>query len=329
MIVVTGAAGFIGSCIVSKLNELGLNDLILVDHFEDLKNPADTTNPKKENLRNKKYKEYYDKTIFLDVLKKRKLAKGIEAVLHMGACSSTTLEDAHYFKENNFEYSKTLAQWALKHNIHFIYASSAATYGDGSQGYKDDELTIRRLRPLNLYGQSKQDFDLWVLDNKHIQKVVGLKFFNVFGPNEYHKKEMRSVVAKAFEGVLKKGEIALFKSYKKEYAHGEQKRDFIYIKDAVDIVLFFLKNSHIHGIFNVGTGKARTWNGLANALFASLGKIPKIEYIDMPDNLKDKYQYFTEADMSQLCSVGYLKPFRSLEDAVWDYVPYLKSHSYL
>ena len=317
MIVVTGAAGFIGSCIVAGLNERGREDLILVDELDE---------SKKENLRRKKYLCYYDKKDFLDLILRDQIKERPEAIIHMGACSSTTLQDARYFKENNLEYTRSLAQWALKNKVRFIYASSAATYGDGSVGYKDDEATIRRCKPLNLYGQSKQDFDLWILEQGLQDKVAGLKFFNVFGPNEYHKGDMRSVVAKAYQRVVEEGKIALFKSYREGYKDGEQKRDFIYVKDAVDIVLFFLDHPHVNGIFNVGTGKASTWNELAGALFAAVGKKPNIQYIEMPAGLEKRYQYFTQADMAKLRKTGYVKPFTPLKEAVADYARYLKDH---
>ncbi len=317
MIVVTGAAGFIGSCVVAGLNERGREDLILVDELDDAK---------KKNLQSKKYRQYYDKKDFLDLILRDQIKERPEAIIHMGACSSTTLQDERYFKENNLEYTRSLAQWALKNKIRFIYASSAATYGDGSVGYKDDEATIRRCKPLNLYGQSKQDFDLWVIDQGLQDKVVGLKFFNVFGPNEYHKGDMRSVVAKAYQRVADEGKIALFKSYRKDYKDGEQKRDFIYVKDAVDIVLFFLDHPQTNGIFNAGTGKASTWNELAGALFAAVGKKPNVQYIEMPADLERRYQYFTQAEVAKLRKSGYAKPFTPLKEAVADYVRYLKDH---
>ena len=319
MIVVTGAAGFIGSCIVAGLNERGREDLILVDELDEAK---------KKNLQNKKYRQYYDKKDFLDLILRDQVKGRPEAIIHMGACSSTTLQDARYFKENNLEYTRSLAQWALKHNVRFIYASSAATYGDGSVGYKDDEATIRRCKPLNLYGQSKQDFDLWVVEQGLQDKVAGLKFFNVFGPNEYHKEDMRSVVAKAYPRVAEEGKIALFKSYRKDYKDGQQKRDFIYVKDAVDIVLFFLDHPKVNGIFNVGTGKASTWNELAGALFAAVGKKPSLQYVEMPAGLEKRYQYFTQADMTKLRKSGYTKHFTPLKEAVADYVRYLRDHRY-
>ena len=322
MIVVTGGAGFIGSCIMARLNDMGRQDIIVVDHCEK-------EDIKKENLKNKKYAKYYDKAEFLDLVKKDSLGTEITEVFHMGACSSTTLQDAQYFEKNNFEYSCHLAKWALKHSVRFIYASSAATYGDGRFGYKDDEATTRRLKPLNFYGESKQKFDQWVLDNGYVGKVAGLKFFNVFGPNEYHKGDMRSVVAKSYERAAQEGKMALFKSYKKEYADGEQKRDFIYVKDAVEVVMHFFQNPQINGIYNVGTGQARSWNDLAKALFAAVGKKLHIEYVEMPANLQEKYQYATQADMNKLRQSGYRRPFMSLEAAVQDYVQYLRNGKYL
>lgn len=320
MIIITGAAGFIGSCIVARLNEKGYEDLILVDHMPD--------DAKAGNLKGKKYRKYFDKTQFIGLIKKDAISDPIDVLIHMGACSSTTLQDEQYFIENNLEYTKSLALWAIAHKVRFIYASSAATYGDGSAGYSDDEKTVRRCKPLNLYGESKQNFDLWVLDNGHLDKMVGLKFFNVFGPNEYHKGDMRSVVAKAYQQVVEKGKMQLFKSYKREYADGEQKRDFVYVKDAVDIVMYFFDHPKINGLFNVGTGKARTWKDLAHALFGAVGKKPDISFIDMPEGLKERYQYFTEADMRKLRKSGYKKDMTTLEDAVRDYVQYLKAKTY-
>ena len=320
MIVVTGGAGFIGSCVVSKLNALGRDDLIVVDHWDDLK---------KNNLKGKKFLRYFDKKEFLDFLLSDQLDPTINCIIHMGACSSTTLNDERYFTENNFEYSCSVARWVFKHQARLIYASSAATYGDGSLGYKDDEEAIRVLKPLNFYGQSKQKFDEWVLDHLAFDKVVGLKFFNVFGPNEYHKGDMQSVVAKSYQRLMGEGKMSLFKSYHPKYSDGEQRRDFIYIKDAVDIVMYFFDHPEINGLFNVGTGSARSWNELAHALFDAVKKPPVMEYIEMPEMIKLKYQYFTQAEMDKLRRVGYSKPFTPLKEAVKDYVGYLKDHRYL
>lgn len=322
MIILTGGAGFIGSCILARLNEEGRKDIIVVDHIEG-------GDIKKDNLSNKHYADFIDKKDFLQLILKEKFDISVDNVIHMGACSSTTLNDAQYFRENNFEYSCSLARWSLHHRARFIYASSAATYGDGSLGYSDDDHTTRRLKPLNLYGESKHRFDLWVLGNGVSDKMAGLKFFNVFGPNEYHKGEMQSVIAKAYRRVADKGRMALFKSYHPDYKDGEQKRDFIYVKDAVDVVMFFWNHPDKNGIYNVGTGRARTWNDLAHALFSAVGKRPHIEYSEMQGQMRDKYQYFTQAEMGKLRSCGYSKEFMSLEDAVLDYVRYLKTGGHI
>ncbi len=319
MIVVTGAAGFIGSCLVAELNKRGRHDLILVDHL------VGDDDPKKLNLAGKRYLRYFDKAEYLKLLKRDSFDFDAETILHMGACSSTTLQDADYFEKNNYEYSCTVAQWALKNKAHLIYASSAATYGDGSLGYSDDESLVPRLKPLNLYGESKQKFDQWVLDHAYQDKMTGLKFFNVFGPNEYHKGDMKSVVAKAYQGVATEGRISLFKSYDPKYKDGEQMRDFIYVKDAVDVVLYLMDHPAINGIFNLGTGKARTWKDLACALFAAVGRPLNIEFMEMPEVLRGRYQYFTQAQMAKLRKAGYAKPFTSLEDAVKDYCGYLST----
>ncbi len=323
MIVITGAAGFIGSCLVAELNKRGRQDLIVVDHYDD------DNDPKKRNLAGKRYVRYYDKAEFLKLIRRDQFDFDVEAVLHMGACSSTTLQDAEYFKQNNLEYSCQVALWALKNNIRLIYASSAATYGDGEQGYDDKEASIPLLKPLNLYGESKQQFDCWVLEHGYQGKMVGLKFFNVFGPNEYHKEDMKSVVAKSYDRVVSEGKMVLFKSYHPMYADGQQKRDFIYVKDVVDVIFFFMDNQKVNGIFNLGTGQARTWNDLAGSLFSAVGKKVNIEYIDMPEILKPRYQYFTQARMDRLRQAGYLKSFTSLEDAVKDYCGYLDGKKYL
>jgi ADP-L-glycero-D-manno-heptose 6-epimerase len=323
MIVITGAAGFIGSCLVAKLNELGRSDLIVVDHYHN------DTDPKKKNLAGKKYVRYFDKAEYLKLLRRDAFDFDVSCIFHIGACSSTTLQDADYFEKNNYEYSCEVAKWALKYNVRLIYASSAATYGDGHCGYSDDEALIPKLQPLNLYGLSKQKFDLWVLNNHYQTKMVGLKFFNVFGPNEYHKEDMRSVVAKAYDGVISDGKMKLFKSCHKDYKDGEQKRDFIYVKDAVDVMIFLMNNRQVNGIFNVGTGQACTWNQLAQALFKATGQKPCVEYVEMPETLKPRYQNFTQADMHKLRAAGYTKPFTPLEVAVADYCHYLKNKTIL
>ncbi len=243
----------------------------------------------------------------------------------MGACSSTILTDEEYYMKNNYEYSKTLAEWALPKNVPFLYASSAATYGDGSQGYSDRDGDTPALKPLNMYGYSKHIFDMLVLDNGLADKVTGLKFFNVFGPNEYHKGEMMSIICKKFSQIKEEDRITLFKSYMEDYADGEQKRDFIYVKDAVEVMYHLFCHPDTTGIFNLGTGQANSWNSLAKAMFSAIGKPPVIEYIDMPEHLRDKYQYFTQADMSKLRGTGYEPSFRPLEESVKDYVSYLET----
>ena len=248
----------------------------------------------------------------------------------MGACSDTTETDAEYLEKNNYQFSTLLAKWATDANIRFIYASSAATYGDGSAGFSDDEEKIENLKPLNPYGQSKHLFDLWARRSGLLEKIVGLKYFNVFGPNEYHKGDMRSFVVRAFEQINATGKVRLFKSYKPEFKDGQQMRDFLYVKDAVDMTLFFYDNPEINGLFNIGAGKARTWNDLVKAVFAAMGKTPKIEYIEMPDSIRNQYQYFTQADITKLHQAGYNKKTTPIEDAIKDYVQnYLQKDGYL
>jgi ADP-L-glycero-D-manno-heptose 6-epimerase len=321
MIIVTGAAGFIGSVLAAKLNQRGKTKLILVDHLNH--------EHKKKNLESKKYAKYHDKKEFIELIKKDKFKDDVECLFHLGACSSTTLQDADYYEQNNFQYTRYLAEWALQKNVRFIYASSAATYGGGEEGYSDDESKLETLKPLNLYGLSKHKFDLWARDHKHLEKIAGLKYFNVFGPNEYHKGDMRSVVSKAYQRVAEEGKMSLFKSYDSGYKDGEQKRDFIYVKDAVDMTIFFYDHPNVNGLYNVGTGYARTWNDLAKALFMAVGKRPNINYIEMPEVLRNKYQYFTQADMSKIRSAGYSKSPTKLEDAIFDYVEYLKAGKHI
>jgi ADP-L-glycero-D-manno-heptose 6-epimerase len=311
-IIVTGGAGFIGSCFVRKLNQVGETALVIVD--------AAGADSDWGNLAGKQYVDYLDKSSFSKQVAAGKLTTPVKALFHIGACSSTTEQNAAYLTENNLEYSKTLANWALKHDVPFFYASSAATYGDGEKGYSDNEQDIPQLRPLNLYGRSKQDFDLWLLENKLTERVVGWKYFNVFGPNEYHKGDMRSMVLKGYEQIKQSGKLRLFKSYRPDYRDGEQKRDFVYIKDVVDLMWEFYRHSGVKGIYNIGPGQARTWNDLAGAIFAALKLPVNIEYIEMPAILRDKYQYFTEADLGKLKKTGLPVRITSLEAAVNDYV---------
>ncbi len=320
MIVVTGAAGFIGSCLLWELNKRDLKDIVVVDEAKFEKNCP--------NLSNKKFKQFIDKDSFLELAKNRSLAD-IEVIFHLGACSSTTLNDRDFFMKNNLEYSKVLAEFSIEKNVRFIYASSAATYGDGQAGFSDENKVTLKLKPLNFYGQSKHLFDLWILEKGWDKKVVGLKYFNVFGPNEYHKDDMMSLVAKSYETVARERKMRLFKSHRKDYKDGEQKRDFIYVFDALKATLFFWDNPQISGIFNVGTGKARSWNDLANALFRALNIKANIEYFDMPPNLVNKYQYFTQADTRKLKKSGFDCKFTSLEDAIKDYTKFLKNKTHL
>lgn len=311
-IIVTGGAGFIGSCFVTKLNQKGEKELLVVDQ--------ENADRDWGNLAGKSYLDYLEKGAFISQISAGKFPNDCQAVFHIGACSSTTEQNAAYLKENNLEYSKTLARWALQHNIPFFYASSAATYGDGSAGYSDEEGMIPKLKPLNLYGQSKQDFDLWLLENNLTGQVVGWKYFNVFGPNEYHKGEMRSMVLKGYEQIKTTGRLRLFKSHRPDYKDGEQKRDFVYIKDVTELMWQFYRQPRIKGIYNIGTGHARSWNDLARGIFAALNLPPQIDYIEMPKILRDKYQYFTEAELTKLKKSGLPLNFSSLEEAIADYV---------
>lgn len=321
MIIITGAAGFIGSALAWKLNQLGRNDLLLIDDlgFDD----------KWKNLTPLRFNDYMNKHDFI----KRIIAGenlDAEAIIHMGANSSTTEKDAEHLIKNNYEYTKLLAQYSVNNNTRFIYASSAATYGDGGLGFNDNEAKIEKLHPLNMYGYSKQLFDLWAKKNNLFNKIAGIKYFNVYGPNEYHKGDMRSVVNKAFYQIRESGKVNLFKSRHKDYKDGEQKRDFVYIKDAVDMTLFFLEHKDVSGLFNVGSGKARTWIDLVTAIFTAMNKTVNIKFIDLPTELSEKYQYFTEADLNKIRKAGYTSDLMTLEDGVTDYVKnYLLEGKYL
>jgi ADP-L-glycero-D-manno-heptose 6-epimerase len=311
MIVITGGAGFIGSAIAWRINNQGKDDIMIVDELGH--------DEKWKNLVALNYQDFINKDEFLNQIESG-VKLGIEAIIHMGANSSTTEKNADYLINNNYEYTKKLAKYCVKNNIRFIYASSAATYGDGLLGFSDDENICQSLKPLNMYGYSKKLFDVWAIKQGIIDKIVGLKYFNVFGPNEYHKGDMCSLVKKAFEQINSAGKVELFKSGNPNYKDGEQKRDFIYIKDVVDMTLFFLNKKNKNGIYNIGSGKARTWNDLVTAIFKALNKSIKIEYIDLPGYLVDKYQYFTEARIDKIKKAGYIHPIASLEDGVTDYV---------
>jgi ADP-L-glycero-D-manno-heptose 6-epimerase len=312
MIIVTGGAGFIGSAFVWKLNQEGIEDIVVVDRLGKT--------DKWKNLVNLHFVNYIHKDEFYDLIYNDTLSFEVEAIIHMGACSSTTERDADYLWQNNFAYTGQLAEWALERNIRFIYASSAATYGDGKQGFSDDHSKTRELKPINMYGYSKQVFDLRVLRHSWEDKIAGIKFFNVFGPNEYHKGDMTSVIFKAFNQIKETGKVRLFKSYLPQYPDGGQMRDFVYVKDCIDVLWWLFKNQDVNGIFNLGTGKARTWNDLISAVFAAMGTRQKIEYIEMPEPIRNQYQYFTQAEMDKLHSVGCPVSFSSMEDSVRDYV---------
>jgi len=310
-VLVTGGAGFIGSALVWALNRRGCEDIVVCDIL--------ATNEKWRNLTPLRFADYVEGGDLLPRLQSGALGK-FDLVLHMGACSATTERNATYLIRNNYEFTKDLAAWALAKKARFVYASSAATYGDGSAGMDDSEADIEALRPLNMYGYSKQLFDLYAKRGGFLNKIVGLKYFNVYGPNEDHKADMRSLVHKSFAQVKNEGVIRLFKSYRKDYKDGEQKRDFLYVKDAVAMTLHLAASKKAGGLFNIGSGAARTWIDLATSVFAALGKKPKIEFIEMPETIRDKYQYFTQADISKLRATGYREKITSLEKAVADYV---------
>lgn len=311
LIVVTGASGFIGSCVVKQLNELGMHNLILVDDFGKT--------DKWKNHLGKKYLDYISIDKLFQWLEGKE--RQIEAFIHLGACSDTLEKDGSYMMENNYRYSVQLAEYALTHGHRFIYASSAATYGDGTLGFSDDHALLEELRPLNVYGFSKHSFDLWIKNQGVLDQVVGLKFFNVFGPNENEKGPMASMVYKMLPVALNEGVIWLFKSLDpSRFGDGEQSRDFIYVKDAARIVCEFLEGS-TSGIFNIGRGQATTWNQLARAIFKAINRHPRIEYIHMPADLAKQYQNFTCADMSKYVKVFGKTPCQySLEDGVADYI---------
>jgi ADP-L-glycero-D-manno-heptose 6-epimerase len=311
-VLVTGGAGFIGSALIWELNKRGCERIIVCDKLD--------TTLKWRHLRPLAFEDYVEAADLPAGLRTGTLGK-FNLVLHMGAVSSTTERDAELLLRNNYEFTRNLAQWALTSRVRFVYASSAATYGDGAAGMRDDDdvKNLQRLRPLNMYGYSKQMFDLYAARAGWLERIVGVKYFNVFGPNEDHKGEMRSVVHKAFEQIRSSGRVRLFKSHRLEWADGEQQRDFLYIKDAVAMTLH-LATTRVHGIYNVGSGAATTWNQLVAPVFAALGRERKIDYIEMPEEIREKYQYFTQADITKLRAAGYKHPVTGLADAVTDYV---------
>ncbi len=318
-VLVTGGAGFIGSALVWALNQRGNHDVIIADRLG--------SDAKWRNLVPLRFHDYLDGLDLVEILRRRPQALGrIDLVLHLGACSATTETDCDYLMRNNVGYSRDLAAWALRHGARFVYASSAATYGDGVHGMDDGDPAIERLRPLNMYGYSKQLFDLMARDRGWFDHIVGLKYFNVFGPNEDHKDDMRSVVHKAFHQIREQGEVTLFRSHRPDFKDGEQQRDFLYVKDAVDMTLHLADHTRANGLFNLGAGVARTWLDLARAIFDALGLEPNIRFIDMPAALRDKYQYHTCAELNRLRGTGYPHEITSLEAAVRDYVTGYLAH---
>ncbi|MDL2290821.1 ADP-glyceromanno-heptose 6-epimerase [Desulfovibrio sp. OttesenSCG-928-F20] len=318
MYIVTGGAGFIGSAMLWKLNSMGIDNILVVDNL--------STSEKWKNLVNRRFAEYMHRDAFIDMLGRDKLEAAlggpVAAIIHMGACSSTTERDADFLMRNNLAYSKALCLYALKKKARFINASSASTYGDGSLGFDDKPALLPKLKPLNMYGFSKHLFDLWALKNGLLDEIVSLKFFNVYGPNEAHKGDMKSVINKAFHQIGHEKTMRLFKSTVPDYPDGGQMRDFVYVKDCVDIMWWLLEHENVNGVFNVGTGLARSWNDLARAVFAAMGLVEHIEYIDMPVELAGKYQNFTQAQIESLRAAGYDAPMHSLEQGVEDYVKY-------
>ena len=320
MIIVTGAAGFIGSCLVGRLNEAGFTDLLVVDDF--------SFPEKNKNLIGKQFSHQIERTLLFDWLAENKPT--IEFVYHIGARTDTTEFNKEIFNELNEDYSKKIWDYCVNNQVPLVYASSAATYGLGEFGYSDNHEIIPKLVPLNPYGDSKNNFDKWVLNQPQSPPFwAGLKFFNVYGPNEYHKGRMASVIFHTFNQIQEKGSMTLFRSHNPDFKDGEQLRDFIYVKDLINVCLFLKKQSPKSGIYNLGSGKARTFLDLASNTFKALGQEPKISFRDTPEDIRDKYQYFTQADMTKLIEAGYAKSFHTLEEGVSDYVTnYLSRHTY-
>jgi len=322
-VLVTGGAGFIGSALIWALNKKGIDNILVSDFLGK--------DEKFKNLIPLKFDDYLEADALIDQLvDPSSILKDVSVVFHLGACSATTEQDCRYLIENNYEYTTAIGEWAIANNKRFVYASSAATYGNGHQGMDDKMEDISCLKPLNMYGYSKQLADLFFQRKGLLKSIVGLKYFNVFGPNEHHKGDMRSVVHKAFHQISQTGKVQLFKSYRPDYRDGEQERDFLYVKDAVDMTLYLAETPETNGLFNLGSGHANTWLSLTKAIFKAMNLSENIEFIEMPENLKSKYQYHTCADISKLRSTGYQKIITSLEDAVRDYIQnYLMSGKYL
>lgn len=320
MIIVTGAAGFIASCLVSQLNQAGFKDIILVDDFSKA--------GKYKNFEGKIYTDKIERAVFSEWLANNHQL--VQFIFHLGARTDTTEFNKAIFDELNLNYSKTIWNKCVEYGLPLVYASSAATYGLGELGYKDDHSIVENLKPLNPYGESKNEFDKWVLNQKKQPFFwAGLKFFNVYGPNEYHKGRMASVIFHAYNQITKTGEMKLFASHHPNYKDGEQLRDFVYVKDVANVCLFLLENRKHAGIYNLGSGKARTFLDLVNNTFKAMELTPKVSFVPTPEDIRDKYQYFTEANMEKLKSIGYNKPFTSLEEGVEDYVKnYLMSEKY-
>ncbi len=320
MIIVTGAAGFIGSCLLSKLNKEGFKDIILVDDFSDL--------TKMKNLEGKTFSQIIHRDDFVQWLRDNQ--RLVQMVFHIGARTDTTEFNKEIFDKLNLNYTKAIWNICVEFGLPMVYASSAATYGLGEYGYEDNQEVIEKLKPLNPYGDSKNDFDKWAIKQERKPYFwVGLKFFNVYGPNEYHKGRMASVILHAYNQIKEKGEVKLFRSHNPDYKDGEQLRDFVYVKDVVEVCYFLLHHRKDSGIYNLGSGKARTFLDLVNNTFKGVNKTPVINFIDTPADIRDKYQYFTEANMTKLKSIGYNKPFHTLEEGVKDYVEnYLEGKRY-
>lgn len=312
-ILITGGAGFIGSALVWELNRRGCENIVVCDRL--------STDEKWKNLVPLRFADYIDGNDLLQAVQHSPAKLGrFDHVLHLGACSATTERDADYLMRNNYEFTKQLCRWSLANQIRFVYASSAATYGDGAHGMNDQDPDIHKLRPLNMYGYSKHLFDLHAKREGWLPSIVGLKYFNVYGPNEDHKADMRSLVHKACGQILATGKVQLFKSHRPDYKHGEQMRDFLYVKDAIRMTLHLAETPSAGGLFNLGSGKAHTWIELATAIFTALGKEPVIEFIDMPEHLQSKYQYYTCADIAKLRASGFTQDITALTEAVRDYV---------
>jgi len=312
--IVTGGAGFIGSNLIEALNKRGESHILVVDELGQ--------DEKWRNLVGLQYADYWEKDEFRFHMRNDSLGE-TDVVFHLGACSSTTERNASFLADNNYRFSCELCEWCLHHKARLVYASSAATYGDGSEGYNDDPEKIELLKPLNMYGYSKHMFDLWAARRGFFDKVAGVKYFNVYGPREEHKGDMRSMVHKAFCQINDSGKVRLFKSDHPDYRDGEQLRDFLYVRDAVAATIFLAENHDANGLFNCGSGKARTWLDMMKAVFAAMRREPQIEFIAMPEALRSKYQYHTEADISRLRAAGYTAPFTSLEDGVRDCIEQL------